>query len=105
MNIKTVSTNFKKEMEALYGDSLYKVILFGSFARKDQREDSDVDFLVVLNDDNVRPFKEISKISPILGDFLSRYKKVFSVVPTSRKKYEVSNMPLYTNIRSEGVEI
>jgi len=61
--------------------------------------------LVVLNNEDVRTLTEITKISPVLGDFLSRYKKVFSVVPTSRKKYEVSNMPLFINIRAEGIEI
>ena len=47
MNIKTVSKEFKDEMKSLYGDMLYKVILFGSFARNDFRDDSDVP--VVLN--------------------------------------------------------
>lgn len=105
MNIKTVSMEFKDEMRTLYGDMLYKVILFGSFARNDFRDDSDVDFLVVLNKDEVRPLTEISKISPVLGEFLSHYHKVFSVVPTSRRKFEDSTMPLYRNIRSEGIEI
>lgn len=105
MNIKTVSKEFKDEMKSLYGDLLYKVILFGSFARNDFRDDSDVDFLVVLNKDEVRPLTEISKISPVLGEFLSHYHKVFSVVPTSRRKFEDSTMPLYRNIRSEGIEI
>ncbi|WP_159468667.1 nucleotidyltransferase domain-containing protein [Dyadobacter sp. 3J3] len=69
MNIKMVSKEFKNEMIGLYGDALYKVILFGSFARNDFRDDSDVDFLVVLNKDEVRPLTEISKISPVLGEF------------------------------------
>lgn len=105
MNIKTVSKEFKDEMIRLYGDTLYKVVLFGSFARNDFSDDSDVDFLVVLNKDEIRPFTEITKISPVLGEFLSHHHKVFSVVPTSRKKYEVSTMPLYRNIRAEGIEI
>jgi predicted nucleotidyltransferase len=105
MNIKAVANEFKTEMIKLYGEKLYKVVLFGSFARNDFREDSDVDFLVVLNKDDVRPLTEITKISPVLGEFLSNYHKVFSVVPTSRSKYEISQMPLYMNIRSEGIEI
>ena len=105
MNISLVSKEFKKEMESLYGETLHKVVLFGSFARNDFRDDSDVDFLVVLNKEEVRPLTEITKISPVLGDFLSSYKKVFCVVPTSRKNFEASKMPLYINIRSEGIEI
>jgi predicted nucleotidyltransferase len=60
-----VSKEFKDEMIRLYGDTLYKVVLFGSFARND----SDVDFLVVLDIDEMRPCTEITKISPVWGNF------------------------------------
>ena len=34
-----------------------KVILFGSFARGDQRNDSDIDLLIVKKSDKKRPFR------------------------------------------------
>ena len=67
MNIKTVSKEFKDEMKSLYGDMLYKVILFGSFARNDFRDDSDVDFLVVLNKDGSSSLDRNIKNFPCIG--------------------------------------
>lgn len=40
----------KAELERLYGERLRRVILFGSRARGDAREDSDFDLAVVLDD-------------------------------------------------------
>ncbi|MFN0014530.1 MAG: nucleotidyltransferase domain-containing protein [Saprospiraceae bacterium] len=40
----------KAELQRLYGDRLAKVILYGSYARGDFHEESDIDFLVVLKD-------------------------------------------------------
>lgn len=43
-----VLVRLKKELQALYGPRLKKVLLYGSRARGDFREDSDYDVLVVL---------------------------------------------------------
>ncbi|WP_082111607.1 nucleotidyltransferase domain-containing protein [Spirosoma radiotolerans] len=42
---------FKKAMQEFYGDRLCDVILYGSYARGDYDEESDIDFMIVLVDD------------------------------------------------------
>ncbi len=44
----------KSELQTLYGKRLAKLILYGSYARGDQHEGSDIDFLVVLKDDDIK---------------------------------------------------
>jgi predicted nucleotidyltransferase len=46
-------------LEKLYGKRLSKIFLYGSYARGTQTAESDIDFLVMLKDKNVSPFKEI----------------------------------------------
>jgi predicted nucleotidyltransferase len=48
-----VSKRFKEIMQELYGERLSKIILYGSYARGDFHEESDIDFLVVLNDEEI----------------------------------------------------
>ena len=51
--------DFTETMKNHYGDRLSKIILYGSYARGDFNEESDIDFLVLLNDEEVRTSKEI----------------------------------------------
>jgi uncharacterized protein len=105
MDIRLATSDFKKSIENLYGQSLYKLVLFGSFARGDFDDDSDIDILQVLENENIRPFQEIDKITPIVSSYLDKYQRFFSIVPVSRSNYEKHNFPLYKNIRLEGIEI
>ncbi len=105
MDIQIVTSDLKKSIEKLYGQSLYKLVLFGSFARGDFDEESDIDILMVLENENVRPFQEIDKITPIVSNYLNKYQRFFSILPVSRSNFEKYNFPLYKNIRLEGIEL
>lgn len=63
INKDAISRAVKKELQRLYGNRLAKVILFGSYARGDFREESDIDFLVVLNDEEIDVGKELKFMS------------------------------------------
>ena len=43
-----VLEEFKREIKKLYGKRLRDIILYGSWARGDATEDSDIDVLVIL---------------------------------------------------------
>jgi predicted nucleotidyltransferase len=79
-------------------------LLFRS-ARAEQRDDSDIDFLVVLKGETVNPFKEIALANPVLSGFLFRYGKVFSLVATSEERFTNYNNSFFHHERSEGIEI
>ncbi len=41
----------KQELANIYGKRFAKILLYGSYARGDFSDDSDIDFLVVFNED------------------------------------------------------
>ena len=47
--LKTVLKEVKSASERLYGDSLSRIILYGSYARGDNTEESDIDVMIILD--------------------------------------------------------
>ncbi|MEO6284408.1 MAG: nucleotidyltransferase domain-containing protein [Dyadobacter sp.] len=102
-SIKELTEEFVNRMDQLYGERLHKVILFGSYARGDYREDSDIDYLVVLNDEDIKPYEEISNLSPTTFDLSLKYLMSVSAVPVSRNKFDHYGSPLLKNVREDGI--
>jgi predicted nucleotidyltransferase len=96
---------FKKAMQELYGDRLCDVILYGSYARGDYDEESDIDLMVVLADDVVNTYAELFRLSDFTMDFILRYGKAISVLPIPASRYQQSFGPVYQNARREGLRI
>ena len=97
-------SEFKSELTTLYGSKLHIIELFGSHARGDAEDDSDVDILVVLND-QVRPYDEIEKTGEIVSRISLKYDCVISCVFMGYERFITCNGPLLRNIRREGVAI
>jgi predicted nucleotidyltransferase len=77
--------------------------LYGSYARGEQKEDSDVDYLVVLNDQEIKTLKEISFISPITSELGLKYDLWVSAIPFTTRKLASGETPLSFNVNSEGI--
>ena len=82
-----------------------KVILFGSQARGDAREDSDWDLLVIVNADSTNLDDEIRYAYPFtkLG---WTHNIDMNVLLYAQSDWEKRNfMPFYKNILKDGIEI
>jgi len=86
----------------LYNDNLVNIVLYGSYARGDYNQKSDIDLLVVLK--NIQSIgKEIDKIVDAIYDINLKYNTLISIVPITYKDYKNINSPLLLNVREEGV--
>ena len=101
----SIAQAVKSELQNLYGDRLAKLILYGSFARGDQHEGSDVDFLVVLKDENIKIGTELRFMNSVLYDLDMRFNTTISAHPTTLQRYTNSDYLYYQNVRREGVEL
>ncbi|MCP4259558.1 MAG: nucleotidyltransferase domain-containing protein [Planctomycetes bacterium] len=102
MEIEPVLKEFREKTEKLYNERLKGIILYGSYARKQQTVDSDIDLAVVLEGDVVAG-KEIDRLIDVITDINIDYGVLLSVYPVSEEDYNSINSPLLLNIREEGV--
>ncbi len=106
MNTKQILKEFKERLKAVYKDNLKEVILFGSMARNDFTQESDIDVLVVLG--NMSNFdEEFSKIFEIELEISRKYddEVMISALPVTEKDYRSRLTPLYLNIKKEGIPL
>jgi uncharacterized protein len=107
MTTETVNmvSQFKTAISQLYGGRLSKLIMFGSYARGEENQDSDIDFLVVLKDKQISALTEIERINDSIYGLMLEHGKIISFVPTTEEKFEHSPNLLYTRVKKEGREI
>ena len=100
--VKTVIREYSEGLRKIFGDQLASVLLYGSFARGEGRDDSDIDLLCVLHS----PFAyddAIQKSSMLTAKLSLKHDVVISRVLVSQEELETRNLPFYMNVRREAV--
>jgi predicted nucleotidyltransferase len=102
--LRTILAELRRRFEALYGERLVQMVLFGSQARGDAKPGSDIDVLVVLKDP-VHPGDEVEKTGGIVAELSLQYAEVISCVFIGEDRFRHRYGPLLRNIRREGMPI
>jgi predicted nucleotidyltransferase len=100
--IIAITEQLKKEFKSIYKDRLSKLILFGSQARSDAQQDSDIDILVVLKDE-VNPVKEIMRNSYLISELCLKYDSLINCFYVSELTLNEEKKPLIKNIKKDGI--
>ena len=87
------------------GDKLHKVILYGSHARGDQKDDDTIDILVLANITMEEALREYEKIRDRILGIGSEYDVLLSIRITPQTRFcEYRDvLPFYQNIQKDGV--
>ncbi len=104
-SIQLLLSTIKHEIQQLYRDRLDSIYLFGSYARGEATEQSDVDLLVVLNDNAISPFTEIGAMGEITYRMSLTYDKLVTVVPVNKQRFDRVANPLYKTVKQEGRQL
>jgi len=97
--------HFRQTIKELYGDRLAKIVLYGSYARGDFHEEWDMDFLVVLKDEEISVSKELKRMNKAVLDLMLKFNLVISLVPTTLQRFQEEKNPFFFNVLEEGIEV
>ena len=106
-NITDIMQQFASSLRKLLGNTLDSVIVYGSYARGDYSEISDIDvmILVTLTEEKIKKISD--EISDMAFEYLMKFGVDISPVVTNidHFNYWVDNLPYYRNVRDEGVRL
>lgn len=94
-------SELKKDLEEIYGVKLRGIYLFGSFARGEAQEGSDVDILIVL--DHIENYlEELGRTGNLVSTLSLKYGVTVSRVFVSEEDWQKVENPFFTNLREEA---
>jgi len=99
-----ILTELRQRLEAIYGERLVRLVLFGSQARGDAEDGSDIDVMVVLNGP-VSPCEEIERTEEVVAGISLEHDVVVCCVFMSEDRFERERSPLLLNVRREGIAV
>ncbi len=99
--LERILREVKSRLQEILGDNLVEVILFGSYARGDAREGSDVDVLVVTLR---KPTPEEDwELGELMTDLVLEYGVVVSLIVYPRR--EEPKDPFFLTAMEEGIKV
>ena len=103
--LSIITDEILKAARDTLGDKLDKVILYGSYAREDSSNDSDIDIMILADITREDCWKERTKISRLTGWLDLEYDVLISLhVTDCTTFYKFLNVePFYQNVLREGV--
>ncbi len=105
VNTHDILLSFSRRVKDILDDKLTKIILYGSYARGDYRENSDIDIMVLttLTDEEIRKIK--TDIYELAFDFQMEYGIDISVIVKNEEhfNYWLGALPFYDNVQREGI--
>ena len=106
-NITEIMQQFADSLRKLLGNTLDSVIVYGSYARGDYSELSDIDvmILVTLTEEKIKKISD--EISDLAFEFLMRFGADISpvIINVDHFNYWADNLPYYRSVRDEGVKL
>ena len=102
--LEKLKIEVEKASKELLGDKLNKVILYGSYARGDFNEESDIDFALMskLNETEISAYND--PIGEITSGLSIKYGILISIIIISSNSFQKYKnvIPFYMNLVKEG---
>lgn len=108
-NIQNAISEFVNQVNQLLGNRVKKIILYGSYARGDFNESSDIDIMILtdLNDDELEEAR--LKIYDLAYDIEDEFNFEMEINPILKNvdkfNKRIDVIPFYMNVQREGISL
>jgi uncharacterized protein len=105
--INSLINEFRNYALAKYKENIDKIYLYGSYARGDNDEESDIDICVIVKNDKSNPRYLREEFSDIQCELGLKYGVLISLLFKTKDEFEerIQILPFYMNIVNEGVTL
>ena len=105
--LSTILKEFERDMRNIFKDDFRMVRLYGSYARGDYNQNSDIDVMVLVNTpvDKINSFYD--QVSDCAFEYLMKYRVDISPVIKNidHFNYWKNDLPYYYNVEQEGIVV
>jgi len=103
--IEDVSKEYVERMNKIFDDKLKKIILYGSYARGDLDELSDIDVMTLVDLTDEEIDKKRKEITQIKCDLDNKYDVFLSTITKDINHFNhwLPQVPFYQNVNNEGI--
>ncbi len=97
-----IAQRVKGYLFARYGSAIEGVFLYGSHARKEARDSSDIDLLVVVSE-SLTPWQVRRELGDLLLDILLERGELASVLVVPKSYFEEGSSPFLRQVKGEAL--
>jgi predicted nucleotidyltransferase len=102
VKLQPLLNQLRDYLQETYKHQLDKVILFGSQARGDAQQDSDIDIMIVLNK-SFNDYQETQRISHYITDLCLENNVLITCFFTDTDLWQTDDNAFFRNIQKEGI--
>ncbi len=103
--LNSLLPEIESKIRTTFGSKVLKIVLFGSYARGDYDRESDVDFLVVVDDENLDYYRK--KRVELTNYYLDKESILLSIIiekASVAERYK-NHSPFLMNVVKEGIVV
>ena len=99
-----IAARVRAGLEKIYGERLRGVYLYGSAARDELRQESDIDIAIVL-DEVTDVFTEHNRISDLRSNLSLEYNTLVSFLLVSEEELRSGRFAVHRFVKEEGIAV
>ncbi|WP_443596639.1 nucleotidyltransferase family protein [Agathobacter sp.] len=105
--LEKITDKMVSAYKEIYGDAIVKIFLYGSYARNEQTNQSDVDMVGIIRGNRVELQGKLRELWSVSADVGLENDVIVSptIVPYDEFEKYRDTLPYYMNIEKEGVRV